>query len=79
MAYTQREAELTQIIASLQEFFAAQETRRGQQQCPHCGAALQYLDGTFWLNGTEHEWNVSLPFCPTCDPQLCEIPSPLVQ
>jgi len=74
-----QKAPLKQIIAALQNFFAAQDTRRGQQQCPHCGSAVRFLYGAFWLDGTDHKWNVSVPFCPTCEPQFCEIPSPTVQ
>ncbi len=48
------------------------------QKCEHCKSSMQYLDGQFLLFGTNNKWNVFLPFCPTCEPELLRYASETV-
>jgi hypothetical protein len=61
------------IIALVQSFFGAQTARQKGQRCSHCGSKMQYLDGEFWLFGTDNTWSIFVPFCPTCEPELCKL------
>jgi hypothetical protein len=52
------------IVASLTELFTRQSICSERSDvCVRCGAAMQYLDATFWLYQTDWEWSVRLPFC----------------
>jgi len=31
--------------------------------CPRCGKAMEALNVTFWIYGSDSDWNVSLPVC----------------
>jgi hypothetical protein len=34
-----------------------------QQVCSRCGSSMQSIDATFFLYGTELNWQVSVPVC----------------
>jgi hypothetical protein len=56
-----------QIIASIQRFLSLKPEGK---PCSHCNSEMKHIDATFWLNGTNNEWKVSIPFCPRCEPEL---------
>lgn len=60
------------ILVALREFLIAQGQHRIQQQCSTCGSDMRYLEGLFWIIDTEAKWQISLPFCPQCEPALFE-------
>ena len=59
-----------EILASLESFLKAQPETH--QQCPKCLSEVKHLHGMFWIPGTENKWEVSLPFCQTCEPELLQ-------
>jgi hypothetical protein len=66
-----------EILKSLNAFFALENTRHMPRNCAHCKSPTEFLVGQFWLYGTEKTWQVSLPFCPACDGEICSLlPSP---
>jgi hypothetical protein len=65
------------ILKSLNAFFALENTRHLPRNCAHCKSPTEFLIGQFWLYGTEKTWQVSVPFCPTCDDEIRSLlPSP---
>jgi hypothetical protein len=40
--------------------------------CDKCHSPMKFLDGHFWIYGTNRKWNLSLPFCPRCDAEALE-------
>ena len=65
------------ILKSLNAFFALEGVRHMPRNCAHCKAPTEFLVGQFWLYGTEKTWQVSVPFCPTCDAEIRSLlPSP---
>jgi hypothetical protein len=69
------------ILSSVRNFLRSQAERPKQQQCPTCKSLMQHLDGLFWIiDGTEAKWQISLPFCPTCEPDSWALlSSPTIQ
>ncbi len=60
-----------QMVESLKVLFESlSAAARKQQYCLDCGSLLAHLDGHFWLEGDHHLWNVLLPFCDQCHPEL---------
>jgi hypothetical protein len=59
------------IFASVQSFLSSHAERPKQQHCPECLSEMKYIDGLFWIPDTDLNWHLSLPFCPTCDSELC--------
>jgi hypothetical protein len=58
------------ILKSLNAFFALEGVRHIPRNCAHCNAPTEFLIGQFWLYGTKKTWQVSVPFCPTCDAEI---------
>jgi hypothetical protein len=61
-----------EVIVTIENFFNAQSARPKQGRCSHCRSDIKHLDVHFWLYGSEDGWRVSVPFCPTCEPELCK-------
>jgi hypothetical protein len=38
--------------------------------CPDCGALLLNITSQFWLDGDDEFWNIPLPCCLQCHPEL---------
>jgi hypothetical protein len=62
-------AECAKPIIALVENLS--QSPKKSEVCSRCTSAMKYLDGQFWLFGTDKKWNVSVPVCPTCEPELC--------
>ena len=60
------------IIVSIENLFNAQLARPKQGRCSHCRSDMKHLDVHFWLHGSRKGWRVSVPFCPSCEPELCK-------
>lgn len=58
------------ILKSLNAFFALEGSRQLPRNCVRCKSPTEFLIGQFWLYGTEKTWQVSVPFCPTCDAEI---------
>ena len=58
------------ILKSLNAFFALENACHMPRNCAHCKSPTEFLVGQFWLYGTEKTWQVSVPFCPTCDDEI---------
>jgi hypothetical protein len=56
-----RQSEIFQLV---EEFL---KNRFSNQKCDRCSTPMQYLNGQFWLYKTVLKWDMSLPFCPSCD------------
>jgi len=55
------------LLQALENAFAGERFKRGQEKCTECNSPMQFLEGQFWLYGTRKKWKVSLPFCPVCN------------
>lgn len=56
-----------EIIASLRALTSSHSLPIDRQDvCVRCGAAMQYVDATFWLDESDSSWSVRLPYC-TCE------------
>ena len=65
------------ILKSLNAFFALESARAMPRNCAQCKSPTEFLIGQFWLYGTDKTWQVSVPFCPTCDAEIHSLlPSP---
>jgi len=58
-----------EIAISISNFIKSAPTR-AENQCPDCLSDIEYLDGVFWLQGTEAKWEIALPFCSRCKPEV---------
>lgn len=67
------------IIKSLNAFFALKGANTNAPLCNHCQGSTRLLVGHFWLYGTDKTWQVSVPFCPTCDSDLRAMLSPSLE
>lgn len=56
---------------SLKEFLEFKsKTQPKVEFCRDCGSICFYLDFYFCLDDEENGWNIQLPFCPHCNPEL---------
>jgi hypothetical protein len=60
-------ANIAPLILKLLSSLAVDPTK---QRCPKCNAMMQHLDGLFWVIDAQPRWEVSLPFCAYCEPEL---------
>lgn len=60
------------VFNSVRKLFDSKAERPKQQLCTQCNSVMRHIDGLFWLFGTESKWQISLPFCPTCEPEMCK-------
>jgi hypothetical protein len=58
------------ILQSISEFFTAARNQQKKQECDRCQSPRQFMDGYFWLYGTNVHWKMSVPFCPICDREI---------
>jgi hypothetical protein len=65
---TESSEQVVELLKVLLESLSA--AARKLQYCVDCGSLLVHLDGHFWLEGDHHRWNVPLPFCNHCHPEL---------
>ena len=62
-----------QMVESLKVLFESlSATACKQQYCVDCGLLLAHLDAHFWLEGDYDQWNVPLPFCNHCHPEVAK-------
>jgi len=52
--------------------FLARGSSSARQICDQCHSPMKFLDGHFWIYGTNRTWNLSLPICPLCDAEALE-------
>jgi hypothetical protein len=58
---------------SFREFLNLQRRAKPTpQHCEHCGSLYVYLSARFWLDDGEEFWDIPLPVCFACHPELCE-------
>jgi hypothetical protein len=60
----------TGIVESIEKFLSRRLPIKSNKRCSDCGSKTQKFDVHFWMQGSENGWKVSLPFCPTCEPEL---------
>jgi len=41
-----------------------------KKYCEDCGSPLVRVDTQFWLDGREQSWNIGLPYCENCNPEI---------
>src|SRR5215469_6177355 len=55
---------------AIKEFLTeASSSLRQPSKCPRCGRAMQHLNATFSIYGSDTRWKIALPVCP------CSIPA----
>jgi hypothetical protein len=69
----------TSILQSIKDFFALESSRQQQQNCRDCHSALRFFEGRFSLYGTDMEWKIPIPYCPSCNGEIgresCQLPT----
>ena len=56
--------EQQKLHQSFKNFLMAESSRAQKEgTCVRCGAPVQFMDATFWLNGDDSGWNVRIPIC----------------
>jgi hypothetical protein len=65
------------ILRSLNDFFALESSREKPQNCRDCLSALRFFEGRFSLYGTDMEWNIRIPYCPSCNGEIGREACPL--
>lgn len=67
------------VLQSLNDFFALESSREKPQNCRYCLSALQFFEGRFSLYGTDMEWKIQIPYCPSCNGEMgresCPLPT----
>jgi len=58
------------VLQAIKDLFALEGSRQRQQDCRHCHSALRFLEGRFYLYGTDMEMRVPIPYCPSCEEQI---------
>jgi hypothetical protein len=59
------------LRASLRQFFRAKgKALPPTEYCPDCGSLLVNIVSQFWLEGDDESWNIPLPYCLHCLPEL---------
>jgi hypothetical protein len=57
--------------ASLRQFLRSKsEESHDPEYCGDCNSLLVNLELRVWLDGDETLWNIPLPFCVQCHPEL---------
>jgi hypothetical protein len=65
------EKDLLYNAAGIEHFLDAQATRPKKVIiCADCGSTLRYIDTYFCLYRTDRYWNIALPVCIVCHPEL---------
>lgn len=61
-----------EIVEQLTTFFETQSLTRvnKEMKCSTCGFAMVWVEGCFWLYGTNNEWRIPMPCCKECEPEL---------
>jgi hypothetical protein len=57
-----------EVVQSVKSYLDQSQLRTAPQFCSDCGSLLFRLKAQCWLDGQEHGWNISLPYCPQCHP-----------
>jgi hypothetical protein len=55
---------------SLKAFLRLRGTDQRTTHCTDCGSICMQLPAQFWLEGDEETFDIGLPFCPVCNPEL---------
>ena len=58
------QTEREKLFESFRALVAEENSRSEERRCARCGAAMQYVDVTFWLDETDLGCSARLPFCP---------------
>ena len=58
-------------LSSIREFLRNKSNELAQSQyCPNCGSLMAFMAARFWLNEDEEFWDIPLPFCLHCHPEI---------
>jgi hypothetical protein len=61
----------TDLIDSVQQLLETLSIAPIEEKyCEHCGSSLSYLGAHFWLAGCDKGWDLRLPYCANCHPEL---------
>jgi hypothetical protein len=60
---------LASLRQAIVELFDEASHGEERQLCPHCGQPMKFVETTFYLYGTEAQWNVRLPVC-SCQDEI---------
>jgi hypothetical protein len=67
------------IAPLIRKILSSLAVHPAQPRCPECKTMMQHVDGLFWVIDAQPRWEVSLPFCANCEPELlCRDFSPAV-
>jgi hypothetical protein len=67
------EKDLLDHAIELAHFLDAQATQPKKDiNCADCGGTLRYIDTYFCLYRTDRHWNIALPVCIVCHPELVQ-------
>lgn len=59
------------LTGAVRSFLDAQsKTPLTIEYCSVCGSSMTHLCTRFWLDGRDQHWDIYLPFCIRCNPEL---------
>jgi hypothetical protein len=64
----ERKPQLVDLLKHVLEKLSAASLR--EKHCKRCGLAMVYLKGHFWLEGSDEGWEIPLPYCKNCNPEI---------
>ena len=41
-----------------------------EQYCERCGFLMRYVSARFWLEDFDKSWDIPLPYCANCNPEM---------
>ena len=63
--------EQDQLFESLRLIFEdVNNAPPGKEYCEECGSLLVQVGTHFWLDGFDRSWNIVLPYCRNCNPEI---------
>lgn len=45
-------------------------TPPSEKYCERCGSAMTHFSAHFWLEGLRETWEIPLPYCANCNPEI---------
>ena len=60
-----------QLVGSLKQMLdSLSKAHLKDEYCERCGLLLAHINARFWLDGLEQGWEIPLPYCLNCNPEV---------
>jgi hypothetical protein len=65
-----------QVVDSLKQMLESlSNAPMREEHCERCGALMSHVSTSFWLDGVDRAWEIQLPYCRNCHPEVGDQPS----